>query len=258
MRPVAQIAYGTCVLIFWVTCTPAGAQPLQSPGDALRVAVQPAPDATTPFELAITNTSAKAVTAYRIQLNVPADKYNSGDFIEDLVPSIPSVGRSAPGRYVHNGPLLPGHTRLFPYTPPKGSSTGFLVVYPTLICVVFADNTAIGDRDFIEAIFDERRGIHDGLQSALAILKQTQPTYKALLSTRANLLDKARLQQSATRFDQSVSVGIIMASRCVREVLERHDAEQQDFGPALSHCIATITSQLNAYTENLQKKEPSK
>jgi len=115
-------------------------------------------------EMSFMNLSAKEINAFAFRtdtgiVQVPLPKPGPGGATWDSVASSAAVGRATQpdDRYVHNMPLNPGES-MYSRNPMK-PQTLF-----TVLAVVFADHTAIGDDATIDSVFRARKASADELE----------------------------------------------------------------------------------------------
>lgn len=124
------------------------------------------------YELLITNLSAKAIDAYKIQLTISSPRGPESYAVDsDLVPSFASKSRAAPdndNRYSHLGPLLPNESlsQLIAKRYPAGTS-----IVSNVTGIIFDDNTVAGDASWARLVFASHASAGVELRDDIAVLQ---------------------------------------------------------------------------------------
>ncbi len=188
-----------CVLagFLYVLTPPAHSADLQQ---YLTVRLEPPEPGSTSnnLELVLENRSSKDIVAYGVEITttaIDAPPRTTG-WIEDYVPGLASVGKTAPttDKHAHDGPIRPGD---IVYRTAGGATTNALTSIKVTM-VVFGDNTALGDASKIDAIFREHKAAADELDRWRPRFDSPRPYLQLYFQTLKDELTSSLSQQPAS------------------------------------------------------------
>lgn len=224
-----------------------------TPGDVMRVLIQPAAPPGPPFELVITNIGSKPVSGYRIRFDSYPGDPNAGELIEELVPSFPAVGRSSPGRYTQVGPIMPGETSYRPYSPAEGANNRLPL--PVVKAVVFTDGTGVGDEESVVSFFDTRRGMADGFGRALELVREGRSEAESIQDMRQQLLLESQGRGNpVSDFHSGRATGLQMAALCLSDILGSSATDQQTRERRLDSCVEGFLEKISLFRQHSKRE----